>query len=288
MGNDQATLVSEVGTFRCRALHSNHMAGHIWQEYGSDSLRARPPDPNLKEPHDGGRSYYRNISLLSVWAHAPFMHNNAIGPEICGKPKNKANFFYHSPYVDRDAKAPLAEAPSCREYDPSVEGRFKLFVASAEELLTPEEKRILKVTRFEVDVPLPFSLRLSKGGTEKQLFGFTVMVPKGTESGELGNFQHKTFVNDLVLVNKNPQALEDKLIRQLGAADGKDVTQQLRGLGIAMLEDPAKLVETVHRYPKILRAYSSCLADVENYGHRFGTDLPDADKKALIAFLATL
>jgi hypothetical protein len=288
MGNDQATLVSEVGTFRCRALHSNHMAGHIWQEYGSDSLRARPPDPNLREPHDGGRSYYRNISLLSVWAHAPFMHNNAIGPEICGKPKNKANFFYHSPYVDRDTKVPLDEAPSCREYDPSVEGRFKLFVASAEELLTPEEKRIPKVTRFEVDVPLPFSLRLSKGGTEKQLFGFTVVVPKGTESGDLGNFQHKAFVNDLVLANKNPPALEDKLVRQLGAADGKDVAEQLRGLGAAVLEDPAKLVETVHRYPKILRAYSSCLADVENYGHRFGTDLPDADKKALIAFLATL
>ena len=41
MGNDQATLVSEVGTFRCRALHSNHMAGHVWQEYGSETLRAR-------------------------------------------------------------------------------------------------------------------------------------------------------------------------------------------------------------------------------------------------------
>ena len=36
------------------------------------------------------------------------------------------------------------------------------------------------------------------------------------------------------------------------------------------------------------QAYSSCTADVENDGHRFGEDLPDADKKALIAFLATL
>ena len=46
LGNDQATLVTEVGTSRCRALHSNHMAGHIWQEYGSETLRARKPDPN--------------------------------------------------------------------------------------------------------------------------------------------------------------------------------------------------------------------------------------------------
>ena len=28
---------------------------------------------------DGGSGYMRNISLLSVWATAPFMHNNAIG-----------------------------------------------------------------------------------------------------------------------------------------------------------------------------------------------------------------
>ena len=94
------SLATEVGTDRCRALHSNHMTGHVWQEYGSETLRARPPDPNIKEPHDGGRGYYRNISLLSAWAHAPFMHNNAIGPELCGKPANRDNDFYRSPYVD--------------------------------------------------------------------------------------------------------------------------------------------------------------------------------------------
>jgi hypothetical protein len=42
LGNDQATPVTEVGTFRCRALHSNHMAGHLYMEYGSESMRARP------------------------------------------------------------------------------------------------------------------------------------------------------------------------------------------------------------------------------------------------------
>ena len=34
--------------------------------------------------------------------------------------------------------------------------------------------------------------------------------------------------------------------------------------------------------------YSSCTADIENTGHRFGEDLSDDDKKALTAFLATL
>jgi len=100
LGNDQATPVSEVGTFPCRALHSNHMEGHIWQEYGSETYRGRALDPNLRDPSGGGRGYYRNISLLSVWAHAPFMHNNSIGPELCGQPANGDDDFYRSPWVD--------------------------------------------------------------------------------------------------------------------------------------------------------------------------------------------
>jgi hypothetical protein len=47
LGNDQATPVTEVGTFRCRALHSNHMAGHLYQEYGSESMRGRPRWPTF-------------------------------------------------------------------------------------------------------------------------------------------------------------------------------------------------------------------------------------------------
>src|SRR5215510_7738330 len=100
LGNDQASKVTEVATSRCRALHSNHMAGHIWQEYGSETLRARGGDPNVREPGDGGRGSYRNVSLVSAWAHAPVTHNNALGPEICGQPKNRDNFFYRSTYVD--------------------------------------------------------------------------------------------------------------------------------------------------------------------------------------------
>jgi len=34
--------------------------------------------------------------------------------------------------------------------------------------------------------------------------------------------------------------------------------------------------------------YSSCSTEIENDGHRFGEDLSEADKNALIAFLATL
>ena len=45
-----------------------------------DAARAQAGSATSRRKRDGGRGYYRNISLLSLWAHAPFMHNNAIGP----------------------------------------------------------------------------------------------------------------------------------------------------------------------------------------------------------------
>lgn len=120
------------------------MSGHVWEEYGSEDLRAKPADPNIKEPADGGRGYYRNISLLSVWTHAPFMHNNAIGPELCGGLQDE---HYHSPYVDRDDR-PIANPPACRPFDPSVSGRYDLYKASMKELLYPNT-RAPKITMFQ-------------------------------------------------------------------------------------------------------------------------------------------
>jgi hypothetical protein len=216
------------------------------------------------------------------------LHNNSVGPEICGKPQNKDNFFYRSPYVDRATKQPMANPPACWEYDPSVEGRFKLFVASMQELLTPEEQRPAKITTFDADVLIPLGLRLKDGEQEKQLFGLTVTIPAGTRSAGLVSFQHKPFVGDLLLAATKPQELEAKLVKQLGDKDGKALAAEVRAVGAAMAKEPAKLVETIRKFPKVIEAYSSCTADVENVGHRFGTDLSDAEKKALIAFLATL
>jgi hypothetical protein len=289
LGNDQATPVSEVGTYRCRALHSNHMTGHVWEEYGSATLRARAADPNVKEPADAGRSYYRNISLVSVWAHAPFMHNNALGPEICGKPKDAENFFYRSPYVDRQSKAPLPadKAPGCWAYDPSVEGRFSLYVASMEDLLNPG-RRVAKITKFDADVPLPVGLRAVDEGKEKQILGMTVVLPKGMNSAGLGNFDHKAFVRDLVELRLKPQVLEQRLGRELGAEEATKTVADLRAVSGELLKSPERPIQTMSRHPRLVELYSSCTADIENDGHRFGEDLSDQDKKALIAFLATL
>lgn len=288
LGSDQAVLASEVGTHRCRSLHSNHMTGHIWEEYGSATLRARPPDPNIREPHDGGRGYYRNISLLSVWAHAPFLHNNSVGPELCGNPANNTNNFYRSPYVNADKQALTADkAPDCWAYDPSVEGRFKLYVASMQDLLNPSQ-RVPKLARFDKDVRMALGPRIWDGKEKEQLLGLTLVLPAGISVGGIASFQHKAFVNDMILAKLKPPAVNEKLARQFGEVEGKKVAAELRSVTGKIAKEPDRMIEAIRGLPHLVAIYSSCTADVENEGHRFGEDLSDSDKKALIAFLATL
>ncbi len=283
LGNDQATPVTEVGTFRCRSLHSNHRAGHLYMEYASDTLRQRPvvaDIPERPELKDGGRGYYRNISLVNVWATAPFMHNNAIGPEICGKPANKDNDFHRARYVGADGKL-LAAQPDCLRYDPTVDGRFDLYKRSMHELLNPKE-RGTKRTLTNADLIIDVGIRPLDGKTEKPLGGFgQVRIPEGASAGFLNGLQHKQLIADLYLAKRDPAKLE--------AAGKKGQVATLQAIADEVLKHPARFVDILREQRDFLSAnYETCTEEIENGGHRFGEDLPDADKKALTAFLATL
>lgn len=283
MGNDASTPVTEVGTFRCRALHSNHMSGHLYSEYGSETLRNRPVVADIPERaslKDNGRGYYRNISLLNVWATAPFMHNNAIGPELCGKPKNVENDFFRSRYVDASGK-PVEPQPACVAYDPSVDGRFNLYKMSMHDLLHPKE-RGTKQTLTTDDVIVDVGIRTWDGKNEKALFGGgAVTIPKGSSAGILGGLQHKEFIDDLFLAVRDPAKLE--------AAGKKDIAPELQAIAADALANPERFVAILkEKRPFIDKNYETCTQVTENEGHRFGEDLSEDDKKALTAFLATL
>ncbi len=287
LGNDKATPASEVGTFRCRSLHSNHMAGHIWQEYASETYRARPPDAGMRDPSGGGRGYYRNISLVNLWAHAPFMHNNAMGPELCGSREPGKNQFYSTTYVNADQTL-MDNPPECWPYDPSVEGRFTLYKASMRSLLYPNE-RVPKITKLDQDIVLDLGPKLWDGEDEKKLLGLTLRVPAGVNAGLLGNFQHKPFVVDLVRAKLKPAELEAQLVSEYGRERGEQINSAMREIANEVLDNPDQLLAAVkQRLPLLLDVYSSCTADIENGGHEFGANLPEQDKQALIAFLATL
>jgi hypothetical protein len=289
LGNERATPVSEVGTFPCRALHANHMEGHVWHEYGSETYRARAADPNLADASGGGRGYYRNVSLLGAWAHAPFMHNNAIGPELCGRPRNAVNDHYRSPYVD-ESGAPLGkdEAPPCVPYDPSVQGRFELYKASMESLLNPKS-RVRKVSLLDEPIRLEVGLRMPRPEGKVEFAGLKLEFPAGIPASFFGNFQHKAFFGDLVLAKTRPDELTSRFVQRFGPGKGEQLAMEVRQMADEVVRRPERLVEVARpRLPTIKELYLSCSADGEADGHRFGESLPPEDKKALIAFLATL
>lgn len=108
LGNDERTAFNIVGTNACRALHDNHNQGHIWEEFSSETYKNSPSPGSVprvlnrmmpllggiqlgERRVEGGPGYLRNISLLSVWATAPFLHNNAIG-EVTFRPDGAPDY----------------------------------------------------------------------------------------------------------------------------------------------------------------------------------------------------
>ncbi|PTQ91320.1 hypothetical protein [Agitococcus lubricus] len=147
LGNDERTPFNIVGTNMCRALHDNHNKGHIWEEFASETYQNSPSPGSVKQVFnrvlpligglslgerkiEGGAGYLRNISLLSVWATAPFLHNNAIG-EVTFLPDGSPDY--------------------------TLSGRIKQFEMAYEELMTSDNPNVTphrpeKITTFTEDV----------------------------------------------------------------------------------------------------------------------------------------
>ena len=286
LSNGRPDFATSVGTYPARALHSNHMASRIWDQYAARDLHERPPDPNLKEVmKGGGRGYYRPTSLLSAWAFAPFMHNDAIGPEQCGKPSSPAVDFYESPYVDKDGQA-LVNAPPCWGYDPSVEGRWKLYKASMDDLLHPD-RRTPKMFIIGDDIIIDVAPKLRLGSAET---GLSLRVPRGTPAVMLNSLRFKDLIQDLVLSDRDPAKLSAKYQGILPPGRLKALQDSLARLRATLLKQAGTftLDITAVEGDFIQSYYSNVLERVENAGHRFGENLSEREKQALIAFVATL
>jgi len=91
--------VTLVGTNSARAVGTNAMTGQVWDNFSSDTYKSLPavgPVPFFNPfshtalqddccnndhyfPPPGGPGYYRPASLISLWATAPYLHNNSLG-----------------------------------------------------------------------------------------------------------------------------------------------------------------------------------------------------------------
>ena len=119
LSDDVRYSVRDLGTNVARAMGTNAQQGQVWEEFSSTTYKQlkgvgridglynpRKPDDPLDVTIDRG-GYYRTPSLVSMWATAPYLHNNALGT-----------------YVK----------------DPSVGGRLTAFNDAVEKLLWPEKR----------------------------------------------------------------------------------------------------------------------------------------------------
>jgi hypothetical protein len=120
LSDDRRYPATAVGVNLTRSMATNAVEGHVWQDFSSLTYKNLPPLGKLTLPDPfqagktrefcapaGGRGYYRTASLVSLWATAPFFHNNSLGRPL---------------------------------QDPSVAGRVRAFTDAAEQLLWPERR----------------------------------------------------------------------------------------------------------------------------------------------------
>ncbi len=284
LSTDLRIPVTLLQTNACGSLGSNATAGNIWDNFSSQSYKDLPSvgaitvyDPLTGEPRPyqmpaGGRGYVRPPSLVSVWATAPFLLDNSIGP------------FNSSP---------------------SVDARMKSFNQAIEQLLWPERRARDSILQDKVPGMIDRTTQastlripaaylpdvLKRSGFWSRNFPFLFAdedweigpLPKGMPIGLLANLDLLSDSSDANAVAKRQQdvlkLLLDikKRLSQLPAG----ATDEERARALAPLVGP-------------LLQFSKCPDLVVGRGHYFGTaknqgetELSDDDKRALIEFLKT-
>ncbi|MBI1860590.1 MAG: hypothetical protein HYR96_06710 [Deltaproteobacteria bacterium] len=294
MGNDALTRVQELEVNQCRALHSNHMAGHVWDQFSSEDYKKRAsvelsqgkgPDGEIRPSItvDGGRGYMRNISLISAWATAPFLHNNALGDTLCNRTPN----LEAARAIEGGGELQGYEGCVENADAVSVEDRVRLYENSMKALLNPKD-RGRKVLRTYKDVVINFGPKMNPSQFEvlhdiSQLAGgllnpgkdiaklvkqrLELKIPKGTPVNYMASLNERAFINGQLqkVAGENMAERYTKLV-QLFDALGKDAN--------LLAEEMTK--------------YSHCSDLEEDKGHNFGSQLSDVEKDALIQFVKTL
>lgn len=262
LSTDRRIPVSRVGSNVCASLASNAVRGHIWDNFSSDTYKNLPAagtigiaDPFTSEQRPyvlpgGGRGYLRVPSLVSLWASAPYLHNNSVG------------LF---------------------SGDPSVAGRMAAFQDGIEKMLWPDKRRgmgsIYRTTALSwltldksyLPGPLFAALKTKFGVPGDDHVIRLGPIPKGTPVNLLANIDLE--------YSLDPEKLADfaGLAIKLNAAlsDMRD------------LDDAAAAARFKELVPALLKV-SKCPDFVTDRGHLFGTQLSDDDKRALIAWLKRL
>jgi hypothetical protein len=172
LSDDVRYSVNEVRTNMARALATNAVDGDVWAELSSQDYKALPPLGRVRltyamkdgrlvakppqepakaddvvidfTPPGGGRGYYRTPTLVSMWATAPYFHNNALGDYYVtladGTKGWVSNDGTHWRKERTDQWQERKTVDVDYRIDTSVEGRVKMFEDGVEKLLWPEKR----------------------------------------------------------------------------------------------------------------------------------------------------
>lgn len=278
LASEERVPITEVRTNATRAAATNGLKDHIWDNFSSETYKNLPAvgaievwDPISKTNSkwtvpSPGRGYYRPASLVAVWSAAPLLHNNAIGKHVHGV---------------------------------SVAERMEAFNDAISKLLWPEKRAgaagnkdgadgqstSLWLTTQESWLKVPESYIQSRLLKRKLRDHLETDPVTGEKSFAFGPIPQGTPVN--LLANTN---LELSGVRKAGDLAGLliesvKVMKDIQRAGLTGEAATKRWLES--DVVKKLYALNSCPDFIEDRGHYFGTDLPDADKRALIEFLKT-
>jgi hypothetical protein len=260
LSTDARIPITKLQTNACSALATNSTRNHVWDNFSSETYKTLPSVGEIVMEHpvtgkpfkfkapSGGPGYQRVPSLISAWASAPFLHNNALGS-------------YHQ--------------------DPSIAGRLVDYEDAMQKLLWPEkrdgfgsiyrttEESWIKIHPTFIPAVLSPFLKELEDDTGNIAIG---PIPKGTPVNLLANInfsledkdQLKKTLKVLIKVKKALILIHQKNLK------GDDATAVL-----LPLIDP-------------LISISKCPDFITDKGHYYGTKLSDEDKKALIEYVKYL
>jgi mono/diheme cytochrome c family protein len=288
--------VSELKENAARALATNAISGHIWEQMSSREYKSQPaagalalynPVTGAKDrtwqPPAGGRGYYRTASLVSIWATAPFLHNNSVGiftgdPSVRGRLAAFDDAIHKLLYPqDRDGPKSIKKTTT-RSY---LNIRLAVLGGAALEKLRSFKPKLPELPGFKLPelftIAEDESLKEIPGLSELERQSIKIAVPAGTPINLLANINVSDPEKRLAAVLAYlVYASQTDIAAEVSKAPivGKELAKAAEKLAAGAMDELLKLSE----YPDL----------IEDHGHEYGALLSDDDKKALIEYLKKL
>ena len=256
LSDERRHPVTKIKTNAARAFATNAKRGHVWNWFSSETYK------NLPSP-----------GSIEFWN--PYTDADEAFPIPAG-----GTGYYRTPsLISCWSSAPFFHNNALGKFtgNPSVAGRMEAFDDAVQKLLWPE-KRLGKdsIWRTELESQITLHSDYLPDLLKKALAGeidpdgyFRIAhIPAGTPVNLLANVNPDMSFGDLAkLCLKVKRALLEIKVKGLEG-------------------DAAKEVMKREVAPELIKV-SMCPDLIEDRGHTFGSDLPDADKLALIEFLKT-